>query len=187
MKPGTYPEVHMTRVSFILRATMLAVLIGPAALHAQSAFKSSGNEDAYAKALALHTEAVALYDQPRRFAEAARLHVREAHFRSPRDAEAVEALAMAGRLFTYANRLFDARQTMEQAGDRALSIGDVARATHAYLDAAFIARKAGKEGEVTRLVRKAYLLTGSPLLSVNQQGEIRKRFANDPGIAQATK
>lgn len=55
--------------------------------------------DAYSKALALHTEAVALYDQPRRFGEAARLHVREAHFRSPRDAEAVEALAMAGRLF----------------------------------------------------------------------------------------
>lgn len=76
---------------------------------------------------------------------------------------------------------------MERAGDRALSIGDVARATHAYLDAAFIARRARKEGEVTRLVRKAYLLTGSPLLSVNQQGEIRQRFANDPGIAQATK
>lgn len=176
----------MSRVSFILRATMLAVLIGPAALHAQTAFKSSGNGDAYAKALALHTEAVALYDQPRRFADAARLHVLEARFRSRHDAEAVEALAMAGRLFSYANRLFDARQVMEQAGDRALSIGDVARAAHAYLDAALIARQARKEGEGMRLARKAYLLTGSPLLSLNQQGEIRKRFVNDPGIAQAT-
>ena len=177
----------MSRVSIILRTTMLVILIAPAGLQAQSAYKSSGDNDAYAKALELHAAAAGLYDQPGRFEDAARLHVLEAHFRSPRDPEAVEALAMAARLFTYANRLFDARQAMEQAGDRALSMGDVARAANAYLDAAFVARKARKEAEVLRLARKAYLLTDSPLLSSNQKGEVRKRFANDPGIAQATR
>lgn len=176
----------MSRHSSILRMSAIALLIWPVALHAQTSAKASDN-GAYAKALALREEAVALYAQPKRAAEAARLHVREARLRGPRDREAVEALIMAARLFSYANRPFDSRKTMEQAGDRAIAIGDVATAAHAYLDAAFIALNAREPAEVQRLGRKAFLLTDSPLLSLVERDQLRKRFKGEPSFAQIVK
>ena len=175
----------MSRRSFTPRMIVLTALVaGPTALHAQSV-RSTRPDDAHAKALVLRTKAVALYDQPKRFSEAARLHVQEANYRTARDVEGVEALAMAARLFKYANRLFDARMAMEQAADRALTIGDVVRAAHAYLDAAFVARSAGQQQEITRLVSKAHLLADSPLLSSTDRINIRKRIKNEPSLATA--
>lgn len=135
------------------------------------------------RADALQDSAARLHDQPARYSEAAWLYRESAALRPWADAQAVEALASAARLYGYANRFTDARKIMEQAAQRALARGDVVRASQANLDAAFFADRQGKKGLVARLGRSALALAESPLINEEQRSVILKRIKSSPAVA----
>lgn len=174
---------------FTQTRTALAILtsvvcFAPLSVQAQTSVKARAPNTALGRAIQLHDSAVALYSQPQRAAEAARLHVREASFRSVRDPEAVGALIMAANLFNYARQPVVARKTMERAAARALAMGDVVTAAEAYTNAAFLAHKINNQSETQRLGRKAILLSESPLIQAEDRLTIRNRFRVIPTFAE---
>src|SRR5215813_5689267 len=110
----------------------------PAKAHCQT-IRAVAGPDGNVKAEQLQQQANLLHADPARASESARLHKQSAHLRSAGDPEAVESLALAAHLYSYAGRPQAARQTMEEAAERALSMGNVLRAARAYVDAAFFA------------------------------------------------
>src|SRR5687767_7120164 len=127
------------------------------------------------RADALLDSAAILHEHPVRYADAARFYRESAALRPWADAAAVEALAKAAHLYGYANRLTDARRTMEQAAQRALARGDVVRASIANVEAAFFAHKQGKTAHANRLGRAALQLAESPLITPGQRALIVDR------------
>jgi hypothetical protein len=170
-----------------VRGVLPVICMLPVVAQAQTSVKSSMSEWALTRALQFHDSAVALYSQPRRAAQAARLHLKEVNFRAKGDPEAVEALVMAANLFNYAHQPISARRIMEDAADRALATGDVVVAAQAYTNAAFLAQKVGNVDEMKRLARKAILLSDSPLLMPEQRQDIRNRFRVSPTFAELLK
>jgi hypothetical protein len=165
---------------------VVIVFLSGSVASAQNSVKASSNS-ALARAIALHEEAVALYSQPKRSADAARLHVAEAKFRNSNDPEAVQALMMAGNLYNYAGQPFEAKKVTEQAAKRALAMGDVVTAAQAFTNATYLAFKIGIDSEVQRLGREAILLSNSPLITEQQREGIRIRFRNTPSFAALLK
>ena len=136
-----------------------------------------------AHALELEQRAQALHVDPARASDAARLHRQSAHLRSANDPEAVESLAMAAHLFNYSKRPLAARNTMEEAADRALAMGDVFRAARAYVEAAFFADAQQDRVETARLGRKALLLAGSSRMTDEERTSIRNRIRTSSALA----
>ncbi|HET9440930.1 MAG TPA: hypothetical protein VFO52_12200 [Longimicrobiales bacterium] len=162
----------------------VTLLIALNALPADAAAQTASNTiSATPSADQLQERATALHDQIGRYSEAARLYKESAALRAETDPRAVESLAMAAHLYHYANRLFDARKTMEQAARRALARGDVVRASHANLEAALFAHKQGNQAQAGRLGRTALKLADSPLLTDEQRAAIVNRVRSNPAIA----
>ncbi|HEY0674535.1 MAG TPA: hypothetical protein VGD27_19820, partial [Longimicrobiales bacterium] len=153
----------------------VTLLFALSALPAAAAAQTAINTSAAPSADQLEERATALHDQIGRYSEAARLYKASAALRAETDPRAVESLAMAAHLYHYANRLFDARKTMEQAARRALARGDVMRASHANLEAALFAHKQGRQAQAERLGRTALKLAESPLLTDEQRAAIINR------------
>jgi tetratricopeptide (TPR) repeat protein len=167
-------------------AAVLAIVLMPHLLQAQSV-KSSANDSGYDQAKSLRAQAIALYDDPSRAADIARLHLQELRHRAANDPEAIHALFLAAFFFKTAGRLGDATKAYEQAAERVLSAGDVMASAQAYLDAAFVAEQAGKPKATRRLATKALLLSDSPLLRADQQRWIRHQIQSTPALAAAVK
>lgn len=161
----------------------VTLLFALSALPAAAAAQTAINNSAAPSADQLEERATALHDQIGRYSEAARLYKASAALRAETDPRAVESLAMAAHLYHYANRLFDARKTMEQAARRALARGDVMRASHANLEAALFAHKQGRQAQAERLGRTALKLAESPLLTDEQRAAIINRVRSTPSIA----
>jgi hypothetical protein len=122
------------------------------------------------KADQLHARALALHSKPGRYLEAARLHRAEAGLRAAGDPQAFECLKLAARLLVYANRVDDARIMMEQTGRGALARADSTLAARAFIEAAFIAVKQGRQRDARALVQRAKTLVDTlpeppPILS----------------------
>lgn len=177
----------LSRIQAVAMVSVTAALGFTEFAHGQTATGWSGENNALARAIALHDSAVAMYNQPARSAEAARLHLEEVRFRSWSDPEAVDALVMAANLFNYANQPLTAKKVMERAAERAIAIGDVLTAAQAFTNAAFLAHKVGSTSETQRLGRKAVLLSQSPLIDPQQRTAIRNRLTSDPAIAGLVK
>jgi len=125
----------------------------------------------------LETRARAMFTNPKRYAEAARLYQRAADQRAPGDRVRVEDLTMAARLTFYDGDAAKARILMERAADEALAAGDVINAAHAYVDAAFLAQDARESERVADLLGRARMLAGSPLLAQQERDSILARVA----------
>jgi tetratricopeptide (TPR) repeat protein len=125
----------------------------------------------------LHLQAIALYEYPERWLEAARLHERAASKLPEKDARSFAAYDRAARLYFYAGDYMDARKDMEKAANVALATGDVVTAAHAYIDAAFITLWEGPSGKLGELTRKAELLSQSDLVDDEDRDEIRSRIS----------
>lgn len=110
---------------------------------------------------------------------------READLRSGDDPKGVQALLLCGKLYYYAGELTQSGYALEDAGRRALAIGDVVRAAHAFMDASFIATRQGKSRAAGELTGKARMLAGSPLLSSGQRLAIEERIASTIPSVQA--
>ena len=123
----------------------------------------------------LRQQAVALYDKPTQLRRAALLHEREAAQRNPADPQLVEALDRAARLHSYKGDHARGRELMQKAARYALERGDVTRAAHAYVDAAFIALRDRDVASSKVLVERAERLASSPLLERAQKDAIARR------------
>jgi hypothetical protein len=130
----------------------------------------------------LHARAEALYGVPGKLREAASLHEREAGLRGASDLLGVAALDRAARLYAYAGNRARARGLMQKAADRALRAGEVLRAAHAYIDAAFLALADRDVARAYSLTKKADLLAHSPHLDPVDRAGIVRRI--DPARAQ---
>lgn len=127
----------------------------------------------------LRQKAVALFENPNAHEQAAHFLRQESERRAADDPEAYNALAIGGRLFAYSGEMLDAQNMMEEAADLALSRGELIKAAHTYIDAAYIAQTEGKRGRVRELVSRAELLSGSPHLDTVQRSNILRRIGED--------
>ena len=124
----------------------------------------------------LHLEAIALYETPERWAEAARLHELAASKLNSHDARNFAAYDRAARLYFYAGEYAKARQNMERAAAVAIATGDLVTAAHAYIDAAFITLWEGRSGEQGQLTREAERLSASELVGDAEREQILVRI-----------
>jgi hypothetical protein len=130
----------------------------------------------------LRTRAEALYGSPARLREAAQLHEKEAAVRSAADPQAVVALEQAARFYAYTGDPARGRVLMQRAAERALRVGEVLRAAHAYIDAAFLALREKDVERAYAYTTQADLLARSPhLLEADRAGIVRRI---DPARAQ---
>ena len=125
----------------------------------------------------LEAQAQRLFETPKKYGEAVKLYVKAADMRSPGDPMRITDLVMASRLSYYAGKETRAAELMERAADEAHAAGDVVRAANAYIDASFLAQAAGNHLKVPELVKKAQLLTSSPLLAASERESILRRIA----------
>jgi hypothetical protein len=65
---------------------------------------------------------------------------------------------------------------MAQAGSRAVEVGDLPKAGHAYLNAAILARKLGQEEEAMGYVRTAQEVAALPKLQAGDRDMILSRI-----------
>lgn len=156
-----------TILSFVL---LLAATAPPANVTAQRAVT-----DSLAHADSIRQHAIELQAAPATFYQAAIAYKDAARYRAATDATAVGDLILAGHLLNAAGQPQEALATLEEAAERARSLGDVVRAAKVYLDAAFVADALDRDGDVQRLGTSAEMLAASPLLSDEQREDILRR------------
>jgi hypothetical protein len=163
----------------VVAACALIALVIPARSAAQVQARyvyGVAERDVEMRADALHERAAALFTRPDRYTEAAVLLARAAHLRSPADPTAVSEFVVAAKLYAYADQVGIARTTMEIAAERALAHGEVARAAHVYLDAAFLAIRLKQWQRVRDLSARAERLAASPHLEAADRTGILMRI-----------
>lgn len=173
----------MQRHTFALCAlATLAVtsVLPPAGARAQSAVDPRA-------ALALEARATSQLDVKRDLGRAADLLVKAATLRAATDPIGVGDLAAAASGYYLDGQLARARAIAVQAGERALAMGDVDGAAHAFLSAALIAHKQLDAAGRDSLSARAYRLAASPLLSQAQQASIRAQFQRTVLVAGTEK
>ena len=162
----------------LLTASALAAVVAlPVAARAQM-LDPIRVTDAVQKAEKLDAEALSVEQNDwSQLKKAARLREEAAQLRTADDPAGTVSLYWAARDRYYSGDPKAARVLMEQAGDRALAMGDVMNAGTAYTEAAYICADV-KDGERMRtLATKARLLASSPLLNADQRYQLRNRLA----------
>lgn len=159
----------MTRKA-LFAAAVLAV--APASISAQTTVVS---EDAvrYERAEILAEQAMILANQKADYASAAS-YLRDAASLWGTEPASVDALLNAGRFNYYANRKLVAVSALKTAGETAEKIGDVATASRAYRDAAWVAAEAGEiNTAVELLARGDRLLSTVAIVALGQAASDR--------------
>ncbi len=162
----------MQRHVFVLRALgTLAVtsMLLPANAPAQSARDLTA-------AVSLEARATAQTDVSKGLGRAADMLVQAAALRVPTDPIGVGDLAAAASGYYFSGKLARARAVSVQAGERALAIGDVDVAAHAFVFAAIIASQQRDEPGRDSLIARGNALAASPLLSQAQRLSILAQF-----------
>ncbi|HSM35766.1 MAG TPA: hypothetical protein VK837_05140 [Longimicrobiales bacterium] len=142
-------------------------------------------EDSLAHADSLRDVAIALQSDSRSFYDAAIAYRDGVRYRARTDATAIGDLILAGRLLNAAGQDQEAKTILEEAAERARSLGHVRRAAEAYVDAAFVAEALGEESESQRLALNAAMLASSPLLDEDARSAILRRVRRTPSTGAA--
>ena len=125
---------------------------------------------------ALHEQAVALYETPERWKEAAELHLSAAESQRDYAVESFAGFDRAARLFYYSGEFGQARRAMEEALKVAMATGDVLTSAHVAIDVAFIANHEGYGGKKRESVSLARELADSALLTEADRTGILERI-----------
>lgn len=136
----------------------------------------------YADKLALEADSLSMNIS--HFKRAADLFEQSARARGPGDARAVTCLRSAAALRYHSGDRTRGLGLMEQAGDRAIRLGDVMIAANAYIDAALIASELRQGARAHDLGQRAALLTKSPLLNETQRSALLDRMSGWTAVAQ---
>lgn len=167
--------MNVKRIS--LTAAALAILSAAPVLAAQGAEASVRPDPEHEKAEQLRDKAEALFSQPKQWKKAVRLLEQSAELRAADDAEAYDCLMYAGRLRAAIGDLKGARVNLEKAAAHALARGEIVDAANAFIDAAHAAAALKDSRGARDLVKRASLLTQSPLLSMQQRSHLQARIA----------
>jgi hypothetical protein len=178
---------RLTTVPRIIVMAMiaLAVDLAPSPLVAQPTTESPAQRRVgrdQARADSLVAQAETLQRSRGQWLEAARLYRRAALLRGD-DSAAVTAFRLAAWAYGAAGDVGLALAMMEQGAERATRIGDVERAIGCFIDAALIAKAAGRNGRVSRLMERTYTLLASPLLPAERRLVLERRIVAEPTIA----
>jgi hypothetical protein len=165
-----------TRIHLMLTAALVAAAGTPEQGSGQSARAVYDPDVDAVRAEVLHTRATELFTSPPRYAEAAALLVRAARLRDPDDRTSIHDLVVAAKLYAYAKHPRAARGTMEEAAARALQFGELDRAAHAYIDAAYIAMTQKNWNAARMLCERAERVAASPHLVQTQRDDIKARL-----------
>ena len=171
----TMPVYFDTLRPYLTAALALSMILaaGVIPLAAQDAAP-----EAEERALALKAQAEGYLEAPNRVERAADLYRRAAELRSDADPRKVENLQMAARLSFYAGKGEKALADQAAAAMLATRQGDVIRAGHAWLDAAWVAVEIGKAERAEEYTAEARLLTTSPLLAESDRSAIHARIVS---------
>ncbi|HSM37210.1 MAG TPA: hypothetical protein VK837_12490 [Longimicrobiales bacterium] len=162
----------MKPIARIASAVLLLAAVGaPPGVSAQRAVS-----DSLAHADSIRHRALRLQADPETFYQAAIAYKDAALYRRSTDVTAIGDLILAGHLLNAAGQQDEAMETLEEAAERARSLGDIERAAQAYLDAAFVAEALEDDDAVQRLGTNAEMLAASPLLSDPQREHILRRL-----------
>src|SRR5688572_27389323 len=173
---STSMEIQMNTRAKIIGASFVLFLAVSAEAQSSPMRLPSVAVEPNARADQLREEAKLYYSKVTTLRKAAVLHEREAAARVESDPLKFAALDLAARLYAYAGDPARGTALMEQAARGALTRGDVKRAAHALLDAAFLALKV-RDGERAReLTHQADLLALSPLLTPDEKLSIVQRI-----------
>lgn len=129
-----------------------------------------------ARADALTREAHLLASDMERWSEAARMHRESGQLRPKGDTRGYVSFLQAARLYYHAGELTDSEKMFEEAGERALEVGDVYDAAVAFLNGAAVAEENGRKREAQELGWRAEELSRSVLLDEDQRRDLVKRF-----------
>lgn len=127
-------------------------------------------------------EAAELYRQARQaeqigdWGRAARLYEESGDMRPDGDRLSVTSYALAARAYFYDGEVGRASLLWEEAGNRALTVGDVLEAARSYLHAAVAAHEKRDSVRSVELGWRAYRLTESDLLSSQERDLIRRHL-----------
>lgn len=140
-----------------------------------------------ARAAALHAEAMYVLRSQAGWEGVAkkvsRLLETSAKLRSPCHPESYRSLHLAAGLHDHLGDVGRARTLMLAAAERALYAGDVSLAADAFVSAAQLALREGDRPAALQAIRKAELLSGSPLLSAADRRLIRARLGQGVELA----
>jgi peptidoglycan-associated lipoprotein len=115
-------------------------------------------------------------DEATQHLKAGELFERSAQLRTPGDRRGVEGFEAAGTAYFNADKAKRASRAWEEAGNRALILGDVYAASENYMRAAVAAHEDGNRIRVSDMGWKAYYLTESPQLSKAQRTKLRRHI-----------
>ncbi len=113
------------------------------------------------------------------FNEAAKYWEAAAKLRPAGDCQAVQDMVEASRLKFYLGDEGKAQSLLQDAGEIAITYGDVATAARVFLDAAWIAESRGQATVVQNLISRAQKLAQSPLLTDRDRNALLSRIAAD--------
>ena len=169
---------HSRRL-LLTASAAIAVFVSPGTSRAQS-LEPIRVIEGRAKADKLDAEARNLeLNDWSRMTRAAELREQAANLRAADDPKGSVSLYWAARSRYYSGDPRAARVLMEQAGERALAMGDVLNAVTAFTEAAYICADI-KDGERMRtLALKARLLSHSPQLTAEQREQLLTRLAKN--------
>lgn len=116
--------------------------------------------------------------------KAGELFERSAQLRTPGDTRGMKGFEAAGTAYFNADKPRQASRAWEEAGNRALILGDVYAASENYMRAAVAAHKTNDRIRVSDMAWKAYYLTESPQLTNAQRTRLRKHIGVSPVSAE---
>ena len=162
-----------------MRKTMMGWVVTMLAVVAVSAVPSDAQSQSSAgarMAAELESEASKLHDQPDQWAFAVDLYMAAVQLRAEEDPQAQEDLLFVASLSYETGNTARAISALEFAGSRALASGDIVRAAGIFIDAAWVANKAGLRIDQRRLASRAVELADSSELTVAERNRILSRF-----------
>lgn len=159
--------------TFVLAAALVQAMTATAS--AQSVNTEPGDRIDIERAMRLEAEASSLFDQRNDLDKAARKLRAAARLRPSDDRRALQLLRRAGVLAFHATDFRASRQALLEQAERALSLGEVSIAAHAFIDAAFAAKELNDVAAFD-YIERARLLSTSTLIAANERAILAKRI-----------
>ncbi len=167
-------SVGTVTLSALAAVVATTSLLPPGA--AAQVLQKSAPPPAAAPALELESRARPWLDQPKQWLPLARLLEQAGRMRAADDPGAVDDLLVAAGAYRAVGKLDRARSIYVEAGERALALGDIVQAAHAFLRSAILASQQQDLATAWELRTRAERLAQSPLLPEVHRRRILMQF-----------
>lgn len=181
--------MRTNRIGRMVMTMAMGVLLLPAGIQAQEQRRIVISDLPLAEQVRIQAEAEAREGEAAEFmrrairaekqgewSKAARLYEQSAGLRTDGDHLGATSYELAGRAYFFNDKPGRASRMWEEAGNRALIVGDVIGAARNYLHAAVAADEKGTRARAADLGWKAYRLTESDLISSQERDLIRSHL-----------